>query len=211
MEVMHITVSLKDHSSICTCMLLIKKKNLNDWTETRTSPQTNKQLANERGGSSSDNRWRGWGQNGQLLSRLPWTEQWETDVHSNASPHLSSTLNMAVPRRLLRVNVMMSYERGATCSRQKQLKSFNCSKYIIWSSAHSRFIQQISAETVLLLSVGCFCVSSCQTCQPWTFCSTISALAKMPICVISASLKKKNILNFRKMHFLVPYYIFIYM
>lgn len=49
---MHITVSFKDHSSFCTCMLLIKetkKKILNDWTETRKSPQTNKQPANERG------------------------------------------------------------------------------------------------------------------------------------------------------------------
>lgn len=50
---MHITVSFKDHSSICTCMLIKKekkinkkktpkkKKILNDWAETRTSPQTN--------------------------------------------------------------------------------------------------------------------------------------------------------------------------
>lgn len=47
---MHITVSFKDHSSICTCMLIKREKKNPEWLNRNKDITTNKQPVNERGG-----------------------------------------------------------------------------------------------------------------------------------------------------------------
>lgn len=115
---MHITVSFKDHSSFCTCMLLIKETKKKSWMTERKQGNHHKQTAG----------------------------QWEGDLNVNRAVRnccvqqrvichcLCSTLNMATPRRLLQVNVTMSMNKGYIFP-QNQLKCWNCFGYIIWNSA----------------------------------------------------------------------------
>lgn len=104
---MHITVSFKDHSSICTCMLIKKekkinkkkktqqkKKILNDWAETRTSPHTNS-LPMKGGfeGEGSDKK-TAFTSDLNVSRVLKKEKSW-------GCPRLSFTQNTSVPRRPL--------------------------------------------------------------------------------------------------------------
>ena len=160
---MHITVSFKDHSSICTCMLLKKKKKiLNDLTETRTSPQTNKQPANERGGSDGCDR----GDRSDtrvffFFSLLTWNRA----VRNWCVEQLSSTPNMAVHRRLSQVNVMLSVNVGLHFFPTKP-NSDTWSEIQRAPGPDYRSVQRLCCCSPWHVFLFC---SSYQTCQPWTF------------------------------------------
>lgn len=122
------------------------------------------------------------------LSRPAWTEQWvKTDVHSNALPHLSSTLKTRLcleGRYKWTWWCLMNEGLHVAAKPNSRVKTVSNTWTEVQRTPGS---YDRSVQRLCCCSQGdVFCVSSCQTCQPWTFCSTISALAKMPICFISS-------------------------
>lgn len=182
-------------------MLLLKKtkkKILNDWTETRTSPQTNSPPMKGE----------------DVLETLPRSDRqlqlWSECQHSSKKritcaqfcrQNLHKTLFglklcyrwwCQWTRATLTPQSIRLFPIHTSCERQLWKCGWMCllSRWPLWGS-------QISAEALLahyVLSMGGFWLGSCKTCQPWTFVSTISAQRKMPSRVRHSPLKT-NILT----------------
>lgn len=129
-EVMHITVSFKDHSSICTCMLLIlkKKRKKKSWMieqkqghhhkQTNSQPMRGEEVAvNNRGGGQTDSfHWRNWCVQQQQVS----------SARRQTWPHLEGCCT-------------------ATRGRVSPQNQLNYSRCVIRKSARSRSRSQISS------------------------------------------------------------------
>ena len=167
-EVMHITVSFKDHSSICTCMLLKKKKK--SWMieqkqghhhkQTNSRPMRGEEVTVYDRGDGSDRRVF------LLLFFFSPLLTWNGAVRNWCVEQLSSTPNMAVHRRLSQVNVMLSVNEGLHFFQQNQTQI----RDLKFSALHVQITDQCRDCAAALhdMFFFLFCISY-QTCQPWTF------------------------------------------
>lgn len=139
-EEMHITVSFKDHSSFCTCMLLIKETKKKSWMTERKQGNHHKQTAGQ---------WEGGSECQQSSKKLLCTAACFLSLSPLYTKHGNAWKGC--------------YRWAWQCRWTRATFSHKTSSSV---ETVSVTLSEIQRRSVLLLSAGRFCFSSC---QPWTF------------------------------------------